>query len=50
MTEKTIQEDVQSTIRGMAEFTYSSVAINDWRVKDGPVSEAPYLIILTGMD
>ena len=45
MSEKSIQEDIQETITAMTEFSSATVVINDWSILDGPVSNAPYVII-----
>lgn len=45
MSEKSIQEDMQDTIQSMSPFANSDVVINDWSILDGPVSNAPYVII-----
>ena len=45
MSEKGIQEGIQTVIQGMDEFAYSDVTINDWTVLDESGSKAPYIII-----
>ena len=45
MSEKGIQEGIQTVIQGMDEFAYSDVTINDWTVLDESGSKAPYVVI-----
>lgn len=50
MSEKLIQEGLQSIIQGMSEFASGDVVINDWGVMDGAVENAPYVIVETARD
>ena len=45
MTEKLVQEGIQAVIRAMDEFGNADVRINDWDFLDGPISDAPYVMI-----
>lgn len=45
MSELSIQTAAQTTIRSMDAFADADVTINDWRVLDGSVANAPYVII-----
>ena len=45
MSEKTLQEGLQTDIRTLADFANEDVVINDWQVLDQPTERGPYVII-----
>lgn len=45
MSELSIQTAAQATIQSIAAFSSADVTINDWRILDGSVANAPYVII-----
>ncbi len=47
MSEATIQAAVKATLQGMTAFSTGDVVINDWRILDGTMNAAPYVIIET---
>jgi hypothetical protein len=47
MTEKTIQEALQTVILASSSFSTGDVTINDWGVLDGPTASAPFVVIET---
>ena len=49
MSEKTIQESMQSTIRGISTFTRKMIVINDWTVLDEAAGHG-FRVIIENMD
>lgn len=45
MSEATIQSGIQAAIQAMSEFADADVVINDYRFKDQPTANAPYVLI-----
>ena len=45
MSEQTIQEGIQTTIRALTAFASADVVINDWDLLDQSTANAPYVII-----
>lgn len=45
MSEATIQSALQTLFQGMSEFDNADVVINDWRLLDGSIQAAPFVII-----
>jgi len=50
MSEKTIQEALQTVLVASATYSSGDVTINDWGVLDGPTANAPYVVIQTADD
>lgn len=50
MSEKSVQEALQDLLQSMPEFADADVVINDWRVFDQYVGDAPYAIIANAND
>lgn len=47
MSEKQLQESLQTSLRTLTGWNAVKVVINDWRILDGSVTGAPYAIIET---
>ena len=45
MDQSALQGAVQTVIRNLSDFSNADVVINDYSILDGPVSNAPYVII-----
>jgi len=45
MTEKSVQEGIQTSLRSMSEFADADIVINDWTILDNSTSKAPYVLI-----
>jgi hypothetical protein len=50
MTEKTIQEALQTVLLATSTFSTGDVTINDWGVLDNSTANAPYVVIETADD
>ena len=47
MSEKALQESLQTTLQALTGWSAVKVVINDWRILDGSRTSAPYAIIET---
>jgi hypothetical protein len=47
MSEHALQHALQDTLREVLAFANASVVINDWKIMDGSLHEAPYALIET---